>query len=544
MRHRRRLSLSLFVLTVVLASLPASQASASPGLTTEDLSGSLTPEDLASSLVGSGVTVSNVTYVGADVAAGSFAGGTGIIGFEDGIVLSSGSIANVVGPNATDDITAANGTAGDPDLDELSGFSTLDAAVLEFDFVPDDDTVFFQYVFTSDEYNEFVNSSFNDVFAFFVNNVNCATVGGDPVSINTINNGNPFGTDPRSHPELYLNNDLSDGGGQIDTEMDGLTLVLTCEAAVTSGGTNHMKLAIADATDQSLDSNVFLQAGSLSTLQPLTTIKTADAATSPAAGSNGYTIEVSNPNATDATLNSITDTLPDGFAYTAGSTTGITTADPSIDGQLLSWSGPFTVPGGQSVSLHFEVTVSTVPGEYFNEAGGTADGLAVVPTGPTAPITVTETDTQDHVVATVGPEGGTVMTTGEITPDNPLGTVVIVPPGTAGGTVEITEELGDDAIDCGGKVCFWPQRSFITAPEASIEAPLRFIFTVDESAFPQGISLRRLRVFHGDDRSDVGTLVRFCGRRPFVRCLESVVRLDDGDIQYVVKAVVNGKHRG
>jgi uncharacterized repeat protein (TIGR01451 family) len=534
----------MFALTIVLTSLPAWQASASPGLTTEDLAGSLTPEDLASALVGSGVTVSNVTYVGPDVAAGSFTGGTGIIGFEDGVILSSGNIANVVGPNASDGITTANGTAGDPDLDALSGFSTFDAAVLEFDFIPDDATVFFQYVFASDEYNEFVNSSFNDVFAFFVNGANCATVEGDPVSINTINNGNPFGTDPRSHPELYVNNDLDDGGGQIDTEMDGLTVVLTCQAAVAPGETNHMKLAIADASDEVLDSNVFLQGGSLTTLQPLTTTKTADAAASPAGGSNGYTISVSNPNAGDGTLTSITDTLPEGFVYAAGSTTGITTADPVIEGQSLSWSGPFTVPGAQSVSLHFGVTVSSVPGEYFNEAGGTAEGVAVVPTGPTAPITVTEADTQDHVVATVGPEGGTFMTTGEITPENPLGTVVIVPPGTEGGLVEITEELGDDAIDCAGKICLWPQRSFITAPEASIEDPLRFIFTVDASAFPEDVRLGRLRVFHGDDRSDVGTLVRICGSGPFVRCLVRVVRLKDGDIRYFVKAVLNGKHRG
>lgn len=250
--------------TLLVIVLPATTARAAP-LVTEDLSGPLTAEDLAQQLAGAGVTISNVTYTGVDRAAGRFSGGTGIIGFEQGVILSSGDIANVIGPNDQDNVTGSNGAAGDPDLNQLSGFNTLDAAVLEFDFVPNNTQLSFNYVFASDEYNEFVNSSFNDVFAFFVNGTNCARVNGDPVSINTINNGNPYNTDPRSHPALFRNNDLTDGGGTIDTEMDGLTVVLLCQATVTPNVANHMKLAIADASDSILDSNVFLQAGSITT---------------------------------------------------------------------------------------------------------------------------------------------------------------------------------------------------------------------------------------------------------------------------------------
>jgi hypothetical protein len=235
-------------------------------LVVQDLTGVLTPNDLANALAGEGVTVSNVTYVGADVAAGGFSGGTGIIGFEEGMILGSGSVVDVVGPNTSDGVTTNNGTAGDADLDALSGFVTEDAAVLEFDFVPSAGQIFFRFVFASDEYNEYVNTQYNDVFAFFINGTNCATVDGEPISINTINNGNPYNTDPRSNPDLYRNNDLDDGGGAIDTEMDGLTVVLTCGAVVNAGVTNHMKLAIADASDSSLDSNVFIEAGSLTTI--------------------------------------------------------------------------------------------------------------------------------------------------------------------------------------------------------------------------------------------------------------------------------------
>jgi hypothetical protein len=232
-------------------------------LIVQDLDSGLTPTDLAQSLVGPGVTISNITYVGANTAAGSFSGGDGVVGFTGGILLTSGAAGNVVGPNVSDSISQDNGLPGDADLTSLSGFPTFDATILEFDFVPVEDTVFFRFVFASDEYNEFANRNFNDVFAFYVNGTNCATVEGLPVSINTINYGNPFTTLPYSHPELYINNDINDGGGAIDTEMDGLTNILTCVAAVNAGQQNHMKLAIADATDHIYDAAVFLEAASL-----------------------------------------------------------------------------------------------------------------------------------------------------------------------------------------------------------------------------------------------------------------------------------------
>ncbi len=228
----------------------------------QDLTQGVSPQDLANALLGGGITVSNVSYTGANVAAGTFKGLGAAIGFNSGIILSSGDVACVTGPNLSDGTSTNNDRGGDADLTQLSGFNTNDASVLQFDFVPISGSVLFRYVFGSEEYNEWVHSSFNDVFAFFVNGNNCATVGGQPVSINTINNGNPFNSSPKENPGLYRNNDLSDNGGGINTEMDGLTVVLTCKASVTANQTNHMKLAIADGTDFILDANVFLEAGS------------------------------------------------------------------------------------------------------------------------------------------------------------------------------------------------------------------------------------------------------------------------------------------
>ncbi|MGH8628111.1 MAG: choice-of-anchor L domain-containing protein [Gammaproteobacteria bacterium] len=254
----------------VLAAVASPRAIA--GLTTQDLN-TTTPDQLASLFAGPGVAISNVRHTGALISAGTFAGGadaaggTAAIGISGGVILSSGNIVNVVGPNVAGSTSTSLGVPGDPDLDVLAGGPTNDATVLEFDFVPSGGQVFFQYLFASEEYNEFVGSQFNDVFGFFINGVNCATVGVVPVSVNTINNGNPFGSGgPNSI--LYQNNDVA-SGAPINTEMDGLTVVLSCQAVVTPNVVNHAKLAIADTSDESFDSNVLLRAGSVTTTPPV-----------------------------------------------------------------------------------------------------------------------------------------------------------------------------------------------------------------------------------------------------------------------------------
>jgi uncharacterized repeat protein (TIGR01451 family) len=152
-------------------------------------------------------------------------------------------------------------------------------------------------------------------------------------------------------------------------------------------------------------------------ITPLATTKTADSATASPGTADGYTITVTNTNAFAVTLNSVFDVLPAGFSYTLGSTTGVTTSDPVVSGQQLTWSGPFSVAGfGGSVSLHFGVMVSSVCGDYLNSAGGDAGNNVVVPTGPTAKVTVTPceqpiTAAGVSISATEGqPFSGTVAT--------------------------------------------------------------------------------------------------------------------------------------
>jgi hypothetical protein len=246
---------------------------ACPSIGTVDLT-LTTPETLVATLLGGGPAaplVSNVQFTGADVAAGLFDGGTGPIGFEDGVILSSGNVASVAGPNASDNVTTNNGQPGDADLDGLiPGFTTFDASILEFDFeCPGANVLSFRYVFTSDEYNEFVDTAFNDVFGFFVNGSNVALIPGTatPVAINNVNCGNPFSPPGGANCDKFINNDLSDGGGGVCTEMDGLTVVFTANAPV-QPGLNHIRLAVGDAGDSILDSNIFLERGSFTCNSP------------------------------------------------------------------------------------------------------------------------------------------------------------------------------------------------------------------------------------------------------------------------------------
>jgi hypothetical protein len=285
---------------------------AASGPAVSDLAtGGLTAQDLADMLVGGGasVSVSNVTYSGANVAAGAFTGGASSIGFDNGIVLGSGRVLDTAGPNLAEDTGTSNAAGGDAQLSQLSGGTSLDAAVLEFDFVPTAPVLTFEYVFGSDEYNEFANTQFNDVFGFFLNGTNVALLPGTntPVSINTVNGGNPEnGTGPQNQ-QFFRNNPPSANGGPIDTSMDGLTVVLSVSAMVQPGVTNHIKLAISDVADRTRDSNVFIRAASFQ-------------AVTPTASSTATSTMTSTPSATTTPTSTVPTTTPTSTVSTPTST--------------------------------------------------------------------------------------------------------------------------------------------------------------------------------------------------------------------------------
>lgn len=230
--------------------------------------------ELVDGILGSGISVTpgSIVYSGAPQASGIFkAGSSSGITIDRGILLTSGNAVGAVGPNAYDEYTGSNGLPGDAQLDGLiPGYSTYDATSLEFRFTTTGGNLYFNYVFASEEYNEFSNTEFNDVFGFYLDGKNIALIPGTtiPVSINTVNNGSreegPLPGDNPSNPGYFINNDLQNGGPFFDIQYDGFTTVLAAQALNLSPGEHSIRLAIADAGDDLYDSGVFIQAGSFS----------------------------------------------------------------------------------------------------------------------------------------------------------------------------------------------------------------------------------------------------------------------------------------
>src|ERR1043165_5071067 len=70
-------------------------------------------------LLGGGVTATGITYTGDALAIGSFNGSASNIGLASGVILSSGDIANCIGPNNGSGISYSNMLSGDADLNML-----------------------------------------------------------------------------------------------------------------------------------------------------------------------------------------------------------------------------------------------------------------------------------------------------------------------------------------------------------------------------------------------------------------------------------------
>jgi len=214
---------------------------------------------LAQSIVGNDLSISNINYVGNATQAGIFTNGINSgLGFEQGIVLSTGKASNLQGVNDQTGISSTTSTGGHSGLNALAGASTNDANVLSFDFEIDHSTssdLFFNFTFASEEYLEFVNAGFNDAFAFFLDGENVATLPGTDtlVSIDNVND--------QKNSEFFIDNT----DAAYNLQADGFTTMLQISVFDLTAGTHSMEFAIADAGDSSYDSWLLIETGSFTT---------------------------------------------------------------------------------------------------------------------------------------------------------------------------------------------------------------------------------------------------------------------------------------
>jgi len=230
----------------------------------EILGGQVTPQTMVDILVGdniNSVAIGNIEYTGVEIASGIFEGARdeGLY-IDSGVILSSGYAENLYGPNVNEGITGYNGVPGSSNLNALiPGYQTNDASILEFDFVPKHNSIGFTYIFGSEEYLEWVGSSFNDVFGLFIDGENIALIPGTGVAV-SINNVNNI-----SYSDYYLDNPVN--SNNFNVEPDGMTIAIAVSTLLEPDVRHHISFEVADAGDFILDSWVLLESGSFHSVQ-------------------------------------------------------------------------------------------------------------------------------------------------------------------------------------------------------------------------------------------------------------------------------------
>ncbi|WP_281756593.1 choice-of-anchor L domain-containing protein, partial [Neptunitalea chrysea] len=185
--------------------------------------------------------------------------------FTDGVVLTSGTATEVVGPNDTTLGNGGTGWLGDTDLENISGAGTgYNASYIEFDFIPLTDHISFDFLFASEEYTSAFECTFSDVFAFILTDLsgvetNLAVIPGTNIPVTVVNVHGGIGTCGPANA-TYFDQYNANGTGEID--FNGQTVVMTAASNVVAGQTYHIKLGIQDDGDSIYDSAVFLGSGS------------------------------------------------------------------------------------------------------------------------------------------------------------------------------------------------------------------------------------------------------------------------------------------
>ncbi|MEK7257837.1 MAG: choice-of-anchor L domain-containing protein, partial [Bacteroidota bacterium] len=235
-----------------------------------DVQTDATPEEMVQSVVSgqTNVTITNIDCP--DGAMGIFeAPDNSDLGLKKGLILSSGSAPGAAQPGSAFSSFANPPSIndGDSDLDYFSGVqSSEDACIVEMEVFAATDELTFEYVFGSEEYPEFVNLGYNDIFAFLVsgpgivgdpniaNQQNVATLpDGTFVEVNSVNYA--------SNWQYYRYNQLNGQSVVYDgltSDSLGVKKSLTARVATIPCNTYKLKLAIADRGDAIYDSGVFI----------------------------------------------------------------------------------------------------------------------------------------------------------------------------------------------------------------------------------------------------------------------------------------------
>jgi hypothetical protein len=241
-----------------------------------------TPEQLINNVLVNNpcITISNVTSstgtnFGSTNGIGYFTNTNATFPLASGIVLSTGNVNNIPGPNTSTLNDGISAWAGDAQLENIISTATGTAMIsknatkLEFDFTSLNEFMSFNFLFASEEYGAF-QCTFADAFAFLLTDLetgvttNLAVVPGTttPISVVTIRDTANNTSCASVNPDFFDTYFSGASNFSSATNFNGQTFEMTASSVITPNHPYHIKLVVADRSDNAYDSAVFIKAGS------------------------------------------------------------------------------------------------------------------------------------------------------------------------------------------------------------------------------------------------------------------------------------------
>lgn len=238
-----------------------------------DVNQDLAPEDLVQLvLAGQGINATNVEFLGAFEQLGTMTEGLEAgLPLDKAVLISTGNAATLECEPFGSAFGWGMTTDFDADLLEVAnsvppliGQSFVvnevnDVAVLEFDFVAATELLTFSFFFVSDEFGGeygggFKNTQFNDVFAFFVSGPGISgPYSGNSANVALVPESDPALPITVSSVNMGTNAEFFAGYNEQVCGLGSTTLIPIVQEVV-PGETYHIRLAIADGSDNILDS--------------------------------------------------------------------------------------------------------------------------------------------------------------------------------------------------------------------------------------------------------------------------------------------------
>ncbi|MEL1241930.1 choice-of-anchor L domain-containing protein [Flavobacterium flavipallidum] len=202
---------------------------------------------------------------------GTFTNNSSNFPFQSGIILSTGNSSDAIGPFIRNEGLETAAWPGDTDLNQILNINSINATVLEFDFIPTTNGISFNYFFASNEYQDDYPCFYSDGFAFLIKEKastnpyqNLAVI---PQTTTTVSSFNihpkiNFKAGCQAKNESYFGQFNNTNNNNSPINFAGQTKVFNAKTNVTPGKTYHIKLVIADDKSYYYDSAIFIEAAS------------------------------------------------------------------------------------------------------------------------------------------------------------------------------------------------------------------------------------------------------------------------------------------